>query len=189
MREFRYLPYEREMDDESSMWVLTGRDARGDDFGIGTAKRIEEAEVRLRLWVLDALLGAAADGEDQTGDLLTEPPGGPAVAFTVLDLFPVKLRVLRVRHGLTQAQMGERLGESQQAYAKLERPGANPTLRTVQQLENAVEEDLLKTADETLLQPRRRRPGRGMPAVGVAVASRYSCPNGCEGDTGQSRYG
>lgn len=153
MREFRYLPYEREMDDELSMWVLTGRDARGDDFGIGTAKRIEEAEDRLRLWVLDALLGAAADGEDQTGDLLTEPPDGPAVAFTVLDLFPVKLRVRRVRHGLTQAQMGERLGESQQAYAKLERPGANPTLRTVQQLENAVEEDLLKTADDTLLQP------------------------------------
>jgi transcriptional regulator with XRE-family HTH domain len=42
------------------------------------------------------------------------------------------LREARYAAGLTQAVLAERLGVSQAAIAKLERPGANPTLKTLQ---------------------------------------------------------
>jgi transcriptional regulator with XRE-family HTH domain len=45
------------------------------------------------------------------------------------------LQQARNRAGLTQAELGRRLGISQGAVAKLERPGANPTVDT---LENAL---------------------------------------------------
>lgn len=45
------------------------------------------------------------------------------------------LKDARVRAGLTQAELGGRLGISQAAVARLERPGANPTVAT---LENAL---------------------------------------------------
>jgi transcriptional regulator with XRE-family HTH domain len=75
--------------------------------------------------------------------LVRERPDGPAIAFTVADLLPVVLRLARVRHGLTQEQLAQLLGVTQQAYAKLERIGANPQVRTLQQVERAVGEDLL----------------------------------------------
>jgi DNA-binding XRE family transcriptional regulator len=41
------------------------------------------------------------------------------------------LRDARSRAGLTQRQLGLRLGITQAAVAKLERPGANPTIETL----------------------------------------------------------
>jgi transcriptional regulator with XRE-family HTH domain len=41
------------------------------------------------------------------------------------------LKDARYRAGLTQAQLARRLGVSQAAVAKLERPGANPTIDTL----------------------------------------------------------
>jgi transcriptional regulator with XRE-family HTH domain len=41
------------------------------------------------------------------------------------------IRDARRRAGLTQAELGARLGLSQAAIAKLERPGANPTVETL----------------------------------------------------------
>jgi transcriptional regulator with XRE-family HTH domain len=47
-------------------------------------------------------------------------------------VFPDELvRKARQSAGLTQAQLGQRLGMSQSAIAKLERPGANPTVETL----------------------------------------------------------
>jgi transcriptional regulator with XRE-family HTH domain len=62
------------------------------------------------------------------------------------------LRDARVRAGLTQAELGDRLGISQAAVAKLERPGANPTVAT---LENA----LWATGHRLALDAPVRRPG------------------------------
>src|SRR5580693_7098881 len=42
------------------------------------------------------------------------------------------LRTSRGRAGLTQAELGTRLGISQAAVARLERPGANPTVATLE---------------------------------------------------------
>lgn len=44
---------------------------------------------------------------------------------------PQLLRGARRQAGLTQADLAERLGVSQVAVAKLERPGANPTFETL----------------------------------------------------------
>jgi DNA-binding XRE family transcriptional regulator len=143
MREFRYAPYRREFDEDAAVWVLVGRDVDGEDFGVGSGQTLEEAEEELRVWILDSLLADAAAGEDRRGDLVRERPDGPAIAFTVADLLPVVLRLARVRHGLTQEQLAQLLGVTQQAYAKLERIGANPQVRTLQQVERAVGEDLL----------------------------------------------
>jgi DNA-binding XRE family transcriptional regulator len=140
-----YLPYQREFDQETSTWTVTGRDSEGQDYGVAAGESIELAEERLKDWVLDSLLASAGDGEDRLGDLVADDPGG-AIAFTAVDLVPIRVRLLRTRHGLSQAQMAERLGVSQQAFAKLERPGANLQLRTIQQVESAVEEDLLELA-------------------------------------------
>jgi transcriptional regulator with XRE-family HTH domain len=41
------------------------------------------------------------------------------------------IREARNAAGLTQADLGRRLGTSQPAVVKLERPGANPTVRTL----------------------------------------------------------
>jgi transcriptional regulator with XRE-family HTH domain len=66
--------------------------------------------------------------------------------FTPLELIPIRLRLLRARHGLSQAQVADRLAMTQQAYAKLERPGANLQLKTIQQVESALNEELLQLA-------------------------------------------
>jgi transcriptional regulator with XRE-family HTH domain len=62
------------------------------------------------------------------------------------------LKDARVRAGLTQAELGGRLGISQAAVARLERPGANPTVAT---LENA----LWATGHRLTLDAPARRPG------------------------------
>jgi transcriptional regulator with XRE-family HTH domain len=58
----------------------------------------------------------------------------------------VRIRLLRARHGWRQSEVADRLGISQQAYAKLERPGANPELNTLVRVERALEAPLLEYA-------------------------------------------
>jgi transcriptional regulator with XRE-family HTH domain len=54
------------------------------------------------------------------------------ISYTPHMVFPDKLvREARQTAGLTQAEFGQRLGMSQSAIAKLERPGANPTVETL----------------------------------------------------------
>ena len=142
----RYLPYEKSFDEESALWGVVGHDMLGRDFGVGVGETVEEAERRLRSWVLDSLAASAADGEDHLGELSLSAAEGDCLALTPLDLLPIRLRLTRSRQHLSQAQVAERLGMSQQAYAKLERPGANPELKTVVAVEQALEAELLEFA-------------------------------------------
>lgn len=48
--------------------------------------------------------------------------------------FPIELRWKRKELGLSQAEVAERLGISQQSFARLERPSANPRLSTIDKL-------------------------------------------------------
>lgn len=108
---------------------------------------VEVVAQRLRSWVLDSLLASAADGVEALGDLPdAEPASEDSISLTPVDLLPIRMRLLRARQHLSQAQVAERLGMSQQAYAKYERPGANPELRTLMQLECALEGQLLEFA-------------------------------------------
>lgn len=65
---------------------------------------------------------------------------------------PRLLRDARLRAGLTQAQLAVRLGVSQAAVAKLERPGANPTVDTLDRA-------LWATGHQLTFAAHPRRPG------------------------------
>jgi transcriptional regulator with XRE-family HTH domain len=72
------------------------------------------------------------------------------------------LREARRRAGLTQSQLAERLGTTQAAVARLERPGANPTISTLQRAVNAAGQHLdarlvPSSVDDTLIASNLRR--------------------------------
>ena len=157
----RYLPYEKTFDVENSIWGVEGRDTHGAEFGVGVGKTLDIARDRLRSWVGDSLSTSEAEWGAALGDLhKVEPAGGDFITFTLVDLLPIRLRHLRASQDLSQAQVGERLGMSQQAYAKFERPGANLELKTLVQLERALQSQLLEFAYTT----RRARPVRRVSA-------------------------
>lgn len=142
-----FLPFEMVFDEETSSWCFTGRDRSGREFGVGAAVDPDDAATRLREWVLDSLLAAAGDSEDRLGDLWDNcATDRDCLAFGPSDLLPVRIRLLRARHGLRQSDVADRLGISQQAYAKLERPGANPELDTLVRVERALQAPLLEYA-------------------------------------------
>lgn len=71
------------------------------------------------------------------------------------------LRAARREAGLTQAQLAERLGWTQPAVARLERPGANPTVATLDRALRATgrrltSERALPEVDETQIVERLR---------------------------------
>jgi transcriptional regulator with XRE-family HTH domain len=85
------------------------------------------------------------------------------------------IRRARAEARLTQAQLADRLGISQAALSKLERPGSNPTVRTLEKVLRATGRELeLRLAharpsvDETLL----REAMRISPAARITAAER-----------------
>jgi transcriptional regulator with XRE-family HTH domain len=146
-----YLPYRKKLVRDDSSWGLIGKDSHGADFGVGVGPAVEVAEQRLRQWVIDSLLAAAADGKDHLGDLVAIPPRGSHVTFMPVDLVPIRMRMIRAQKHLSQADVAKTLGLTQQAYAKLERPGANLQLRTIQQVEDALDAELLQLAPGRVL--------------------------------------
>jgi len=144
-----YLPYATRFDPESRTYCITGTDSRGQPFGVGAGATLELCERRLRDWIWEVLDAHTAEGEDYLGDLHTEPPAGDHLFFDPVELMPIRLKLARARAGLRQADMAARLGITQQAYAKLERPGANPTLRTLYQAERALGTELLVNVSTT----------------------------------------
>lgn len=83
------------------------------------------------------------------------------------------VRDARRHAGLTQAELAERLGTTQSAVAKLERPDANPTVRTLERAVGATGHRLQLIApafgdgaDVSLLrQALRRTPGQRIEAL------------------------
>ena len=68
------------------------------------------------------------------------------------------VRTTRLQAGITQAELGRRLGMSQAAVARMERPGANPTVATLERMMHATghrlelaASDNGSSADETLV--------------------------------------
>lgn len=140
----RYLPLTMTHDLATRTWCAEGQDIRGDLFGVGAGSTPQAAQAALRAYVLESLLGAAADGDDLTAELGEGLPGGEHLAFTPQELLPICLRMQRARQHLRQADVAARLGLTQQAYQKLETPGANPTLSTILRLEQALGVALLR---------------------------------------------
>ncbi len=138
-----YLPLTFEHDAPTQTWCAQGVDVRGQLFGVGAGAHVDAAKDALRAYVLESLLAGAGDGDDFTVDLHATPPATDHLVFSPLDLLPIALRIARTRQQLRQSDLAARLGLSQQAYQKLERPGANPTLATLVRLEQALGQALL----------------------------------------------
>ena len=141
-----YLPYRMERDEETQSLCLIGQDRAGKDWGVGAGATFKEAERWLRAWIVDCLDAAAQDGDDLTGDLAIGPGKGDALLFSPLELMPTHLKLARGKAKLRQTDLADRLGITQQAYARLERPGANITLRTLIQLERVLGRELVAWA-------------------------------------------
>jgi DNA-binding XRE family transcriptional regulator len=108
---------------------------------------VEAAEAELVSLVLEVLDAQAQDGKDPFADLREAPPRkGGYIAFPASQLLPIHLKLARSQAKLRQADMADRMGITQQAYAKLERPGANPTLQTLVQLERVLGRELVAWA-------------------------------------------
>ncbi len=152
-----YLPYTVEFDAETRTYCISGLDGDGRLFGVGADASVEGCERRLHAYILDVLDAHASQGEDRFGDLHTSAPDGPYVAFGPTDLLPIRLKLARNRAKLRQADLAERLGITQQAYAKFERPGANLTLRTIALAEQTLGVQLLSLVLERPTSGKRKK--------------------------------
>ena len=142
-----FAPYNLEHDEETRMPVLSALASNGDVLAVVSEPALETAEAELVALVLEVLEAQAQDGRDPFPDLAEAPPKqGGYVAFLPSQLVPVRLKLARSQAKLRQADMADRLGITQQAYAKLERPGANPTLQTLIQLERVLGRELVAWA-------------------------------------------
>jgi DNA-binding XRE family transcriptional regulator len=138
-----YLPYEVTFDPDSETYCCTGEDRHGKTFGVGSGATRETAAQRLRETVFEYLATDSADGNDYTPTLFRTPKGEYFLEFTSRDLLPIRIRLARATRRLKQAEVAERMGISQQAYSKLERAGANPTLGLIARLESALQQEIV----------------------------------------------
>ena len=142
-----FAPYKLENDEETGMPVLSALAHDGTVLAVVSEPTLEAAETELVALVMAVLDAQAQDGTDPFPDLLEAPPTkGGYVAFPPSQLVTVHLKLARSQAKLRQADMADRLGITQQAYAKLERPGANITLRTLIQLERVLGRELVAWA-------------------------------------------
>jgi DNA-binding XRE family transcriptional regulator len=139
-----FAPYRLEMDEETGMSVLSALAREGGVLAVVSEPTLEAAEAELASLVMAVLDSLAQDGKDPFADLLEAPPKkGGYVAFPPSQLVTIHLKLARAQAKLRQADMADRLGITQQAYAKLERPGANLTLHTLIQLERVLGRELV----------------------------------------------
>ena len=89
---------------------------------------------------LSGVLAALLDQGDPVPDV-PETPDADDIIWIAPDLrimVPMWVRQAREAAGLTQGELATRLGVSYQAVQKWERPGANPTIGTLQRVARAV---------------------------------------------------
>ena len=116
----------------------------GSVIAIVSEPNLEAAERELVSLVWAVMEDQAQDGKDPFSELLEAPPtSGAHVSFLPSELVSIHLKLARAQANLRHADMAERMGITQQAYAKLERPGAILTLRTLILLERVLGRELV----------------------------------------------
>ena len=118
---------------EGRYWSAVFVDAPGcATFGTSRARALVAAREALEGWIEAHLVDGRAP--QHPGDHPeTEPVNvNPQLAVAV------ELRWARQDAGLTQADLARRVGVSQQQVAKLERPGANPSIATLRKVADAL---------------------------------------------------
>lgn len=138
-----FIPYSTEVDPETRFQVLSALDLKGNVLAVVSEPTRERAERELAGLVLALFEAEAAKGRDRFPEFPDREPSSSSIRLSPTQIVPIRLRLARSRANLRQADMANKLGISQQTYAKLERPGANPTLKTLSMVEGVLGKDLL----------------------------------------------
>jgi len=127
------MQYHAKLTQEGRWWVATFSDAPGCvTQGRSRAAAIAAAAEALEGW-LEAHLVDGRSPPKSVPRRGTEPiTVDPQLAMAI------SLRWARVDAGLTQAEVAARARVSQQQVAKLERPGANPSIATLRKIAGAL---------------------------------------------------
>ncbi len=132
-----FLAYETVADRETGYPVLSARSTvTGKVFAVAGGETFEEAKAQLKQMVMGSIGSMVTCKENPLSILSADEFSEHMVAFNSQELFPLFLMFQRYLLGLTQAEVAERMGISQPAYAKYEDHDANPTMAAVGDREN-----------------------------------------------------
>jgi predicted RNase H-like HicB family nuclease/DNA-binding XRE family transcriptional regulator len=127
------MQYHAKLTQEGRRWVATFSDAPGCvTQGTSRNQALAAAAEALEGW-LEAHL---VDGRSPSRPVPRR--GAEPVTVDPQLAIAISLRWARVDAGLTQAEVAARAGVSQQQVAKLERPGANPSISTLRKIAGAL---------------------------------------------------
>ena len=128
------MHYHAKLEREGQDWNAIFIDAPGcATFASSRPKALAVAKEAVEGWLEAHLLDGRAPARPAASARGAEPIEiDPQLAVAVA------LRWARQDAGLTQAQVASRLGVSQQQIAKLERPGANPSIATLRKVAEAL---------------------------------------------------
>ena len=127
------MQYNVKVERDGRYWTATFLDAPGcATFASSRSKALANATEALAGW-LEAHL---VDGKVPPRPVPTK--GAELVAVDPQLALAVALRWARIGAGLSQADLATRIGVSQQQVAKLERPGANPSIATLRKMAEAL---------------------------------------------------
>jgi DNA-binding XRE family transcriptional regulator/predicted RNase H-like HicB family nuclease len=128
------MQYHVKLQREGRNWNAIFVDAPGcATFATSRAKALVAAKEALEGWLEAHLLAGRAPTKPAASSRDTEPVEvEPQLAVAIA------LRWARQQAGLTQAELAWRVGVSQQQMAKLERPGANPSVATLRKVADAL---------------------------------------------------
>jgi DNA-binding XRE family transcriptional regulator/predicted RNase H-like HicB family nuclease len=127
---------------EENVWFVQGLAPWDNVLTYGTDR---EDAMRQAQEALSGVLAALLDQGSPVPEVL-ETAEGDDIIWVTPDLrimVPVWVRQAREAAGLTQGELATRLGVTYQAIQKWERPGANPTIETLQRVARAVGRPLI----------------------------------------------
>jgi DNA-binding XRE family transcriptional regulator len=128
------MQYHVRLEKEGRSWNAIFADAPGcATYGRSRAQAMAAAREALEGW-LEAHL---VDGRSPPRPARTARNAEPVEVDPQLGL-AIELRWARQEAGLSQAELASRVGVSQQQIAKLERPGANPSIATLRKVAAAL---------------------------------------------------
>jgi ribosome-binding protein aMBF1 (putative translation factor) len=127
------MRYHAKIERDGRFWTALLTDAPGcATFGTTRAKALAAAHEALAGWLEAHLVDGQAPPRPRAS------AGGEPVEVSPQLTVAVALRWARQDAGLTQAELAKRVSVSQQQVAKLERPGANPSIATLHELADAL---------------------------------------------------
>jgi DNA-binding XRE family transcriptional regulator len=128
------MHYHAKLEREGRRWNAVFVDAPGcATFAPSREKVLAAAKEALEGWLEAHLLDGRAPPKPASSSR-----GAERIEIDAQLAVAVALRWARQAAGLTQTQLASRIGVSQQQVAKLERPGANPSIATLRKVAAAL---------------------------------------------------